>query len=201
MPPTTVLIASNNRHKLVELSQLLAALPIKLITPAELGLSIDIPETGSTYRENARLKADAFAKRSGLFSLADDSGLEVIALEGWPGVYSARIGGPDATDAERQQLVLARLAEKTGAKREARFVCEVVLASPAGIVGEAQGTLEGTIADAPRGDAGFGYDPIFIPTGYDQTFAELSPTEKNAISHRARAIANLQSTLEHLPSN
>jgi len=83
MPPTTVLIASNNRHKLVELSQLLAALPIKLITPAELGLSIDIPETGSTYRENARLKADAFAKRSGLFSLADDSGLEVIALEGW----------------------------------------------------------------------------------------------------------------------
>jgi len=93
--------------------------------------------------------------------------------------------------------VLARLAEKTGAKREARFVCEVVLASPAGIVGEAQGTLEGTIADAPRGDAGFGYDPIFIPTGYDQTFAELSPTEKNAISHRARAIANLQSTLEH----
>jgi len=197
MPPTTVLIASNNRHKLVELSQLLAALPIKLITPAELGLSIDIPETGSTYRENARLKADAFAKRSGLFSLADDSGLEVIALEGWPGVYSARIGGPDATDAERQQLVLARLAEKTGAKREARFVCEVVLASPAGIVGEAQGTLEGTIADAPRGDAGFGYDPIFIPTGYDQTFAELSPTEKNAISHRARAIANLQSTLEH----
>ncbi|HUX87276.1 MAG TPA: RdgB/HAM1 family non-canonical purine NTP pyrophosphatase [Chloroflexota bacterium] len=200
MAPTTVLIASNNRHKLTELSQLLATLPIRLVTPAELGLAIDVPETGSTYRENARLKAEAFAKQSGLLSLADDSGLEVTALGGWPGVYSARVGGPNATDAQRQQLILGRLAEKGRANQQARFVCEVTLASPTGIVGEARGVLEGTIAHAPRGEAGFGYDPIFIPNGYYQTFAELSPEEKNRISHRARALTNLQSTFEHLPS-
>ncbi|HLH74340.1 MAG TPA: RdgB/HAM1 family non-canonical purine NTP pyrophosphatase [Chloroflexota bacterium] len=198
MLPTTVLLASNNRHKLAEMSELLAGLPIKLVTPAEVGISIDVPETGATYLENARLKAEAFARRSGLLSLADDSGLEVKALGGWPGVHSARIAGPNSNDAQRRELVLDRLLGKGGSERKARFVSEVVLANSRGVVGQSRGSIEGTIALAPRGEGGFGYDPIFIPNGYDRTFGELSPSVKNAISHRARAIAALRPVLEHL---
>jgi len=182
-----LLLATTSTHKIGELREILASLPLQLVTPMDLGLDLDPEETGQSFAENATIKARAFAAASGLPSLADDSGLEVDALDGEPGVRSKRYAGPDATDADRITFLLGKLAGTPEETRTARFRCVMVLATPDAVVGEVQGTCEGRIALAPRGANGFGYDPVFLLPDRGQTMAELSSEEKHAISHRGRA--------------
>lgn len=190
--PMELVCATQNPGKLRELRELLAPLAITILTPAMVGLAeFDVEETGSTFQENAELKAIAFAQESGKHALADDSGLEVAALNGQPGVHSKRIA---ASDAERIAWVLQRLADQDN--RLARFVTVMCLADPDGRAVSFEGEVEGTIAEQPAGDSGFGYDPIFIPRGHTQTFAQMGQTEKNQISHRARALAKVRDFLE-----
>ena len=156
-------------------------------------------EDGVTYAENAIAKARFYAAETGLLALADDSGLEVAALGGAPGVHSARYAGDNASDADRRQLLLAELARVDSGDRRARFVAAVAIADPNGVVlNLSEGICEGRITFEPRGTSGFGYDPLFIPDGYDQTFAELPDKVKNLISHRARALMRLRDSLDHL---
>ena len=183
-----IMLATANRGKLHELQALLTGLPLNLVLPADLGLRQEVPETGDTYAANAALKAQAFASLSGLLTLADDSGLEVDALGGLPGVRSARFSPlPHATDADRRQYLLQQLG---GLPRPwtAHFHCTVALASPEGGVYFADGDCPGEIIPTERGSNGFGYDPIFLLTGLGRTMAELTTEEKNTLSHRARAI-------------
>ncbi|RME43972.1 MAG: RdgB/HAM1 family non-canonical purine NTP pyrophosphatase [Caldilineae bacterium] len=185
-----LLIATNNRHKLREYRQIFAGLPLNITSPAEEGLRLEPAETGATFAENAALKARAFARASGLLTLADDSGLEVDALGGEPGVFSARYGHTAKEDhAARYRLVLDKLAALgvPDAARTARFRCVIAIATPEGEVMLAEGTVEGRIAHAPAGTGGFGYDPIFWLPEYGCTMAQLDPAAKNAISHRGRA--------------
>lgn len=153
-------------------------------------------ETGVTFRENALLKARSVCLQTGLAALADDSGLEVQALHGAPGVYSARYAGVGATDEENCSKLLRALSGTPSSKRRARFVCALALYMPDGTCVEAQGTCSGEIGQTPIGTGGFGYDPLFYYEPLQATFAELSLEQKNAVSHRARAIANLQATLQ-----
>jgi len=193
-----LLIATHNRGKLREYEALLAGLPFQLVTPAHLGLGLQVVESGDTYAENARLKAVAFARASGLPALADDSGLEVDALDGAPGVRSARYALGD--DADRVTALL-RALDKAGVpddERSARFRCVIVVAAPAGQTWSAEGTCEGRIIDTPRGDGGFGYDPVFFIPDRHCTMAELPAEEKNRISHRARAAQALRPVLKRL---
>ena len=159
-------------------------------------------ETGATYAENAILKARFYAEATGMYALADDSGLEVAALAGAPGVFSARYAGDNASDGDRRALLLSELAKVPNANRRARFVAVVAISDANGsVLNVSEGTCEGTIISSPRGDGGFGYDPLFVPDGYTQTFAELSDDVKNRISHRARALLstrNFLSQLDHL---
>jgi len=155
-------------------------------------------EDGVTYAENAIAKARFYAAETELLALADDSGLEVAALGGAPGVHSARYAGDNASDADRRQLLLAELARVDSGDRRARFVAAVAIADPNGVVlNLSEGICEGRITFEPRGTSGFGYDPLFIPDGYDQTFAELPDKVKNLISHRARALMRLRDSLDH----
>jgi XTP/dITP diphosphohydrolase len=185
-----LLVATQNRHKIKEFSELLADLPdITWLSLDDVGLAgLDVAETGTTFAENAALKAQAYCQASGLVTMADDSGLIVDALDGAPGVYSARYGGPAVTtDRERYELLLKNLAAIPQAKRTARFACVVAIAVPGQPIEFAYGTVEGHIADGPRGNNGFGYDPVFLlPDG--RTLAEYTSPEKNQISHRARAL-------------
>lgn len=195
---TRLLIATHNRGKLREYAALLDGLPFELVTPDDLGLNLSVVESGDTYAENARLKATAYAQASGLLALADDSGLEVDALDGAPGVRSARyaLGG----DADRVTALL-RALEATGAPRNAwtaRFRCVIVVAAPDGQTWEKQGTCEGRIIDTPCGHGGFGYDPVFFIPDHGCTMAELPADEKNRISHRARAVQAVRPVLEML---
>jgi len=197
-----LLVASYNPGKLAELLALLADWPARLVAPTEIGLNLHVPETGVTYIENARLKAVAHAQASGLWTLADDSGLEVDALGGAPGVNTARYAGEGASDADRWALLLRHLAGVPWEKRTARFRAVVVLARPVTsplpppLLGEggkvqiewAEGVVEGRIAFAPAGSGGFGYDPVFYLPDYKCTLAELPAEIKNRISHRARAV-------------
>ncbi len=194
--PVRLLVATNNPHKIAELGAILAGLPVTLVTPGEIGLDLDVEETGQTLEENAILKATAFARASGLPALADDSGLEVDALGGDPGVRSRRYAGEHASDEMRIALLLERLRGVPEAQRTARFRCVMALATAEGLVGTVQGTCEGRIAGAPRGRHGFGYDPIFWLPERGQTMAELTPEEKNQISHRARAGAAARRLIE-----
>ena len=179
-----LLIATTNRGKQDELRRLLADLDAELVVPDDVGLDLDVPEPHDTYAENATAKAEAYARSSGLVSLADDSGIEVAALDWGPGVRSARWGG--GRNAER---VLEALGSETD--RRARMVCAVAVAIPAASAPDVEvftGVVEGRIADAMRGEGGFGYDPIFeLPSGL--TTAELPPTDKDRLSHRGRAVA------------
>ena len=184
---TRLLLGTSSEKKIAELKEIFAGLPVTLVTPSELGLTLDPEETGSTFEENARLKARAFAGASGLPALADDSGLEVDALGGEPGVYSKRYAGPDATDEDRIAFLLAKLEGAPQARRTARFRCVMALTTPDEEIGAVDGTCEGRIALAPRGSNGFGYDPIFLLPERGKTMAELSSPEKHAISHRGRA--------------
>ena len=190
--PTELLIATNNAGKVRELASLLAGVPMKLKNLAGLDGICEIEETGSTFRENAEIKAAGYAMQSGVWSLADDSGLEVAALGAAPGVYSNRYAGEGASDAAKMRKILDQLAAVPDAARDARFVCAMSIADDTGkIVFTAEGSCPGTLANQPRGTNGFGYDPIFVPDGFDRTFGELSGDIKQQISHRARAIKEI----------
>lgn len=189
-----VLAATTNRGKIGEIARILSASGIRVLSPADLKLSLDVEENGLTFADNAVAKALAWHRASGLPSLADDSGLCVDALDGRPGVHSARFAGPGASDRENYELLL-RLMEKV-ADRRARFVCVVALAVSEETVVTAAGQCEGVILAEPRGVNGFGYDPVFLDPASGKTFAELDEDEKNAISHRRRALEALKRKLE-----
>jgi XTP/dITP diphosphohydrolase len=197
-----LLIATSNPGKIRELESLLAALPLRLRSLKEFPSIQEVAETGDTFTENATLKATGYARQTRLWTLADDSGLEVEALGGAPGVFSARYGGPDASDADRVKLLLDTLSRANDPQRRARFTAVVVIAAPdAQVMNVAQGLCAGHLTHAPRGTNGFGYDPIFIPDGFQQTFGELSDAAKHSISHRARALEATRAFLsQRLPA-
>lgn len=190
-------LASKNQHKLAEISKIVAQFGIELVLQSELGLDIDVDETGETFEENSMLKARAVMEASGMPAIADDSGLMVDALDGAPGVYSARYGGShDRTDEERYRYLLSNLENVPDEKRGAKFVSVITLLYPDGHAIVARGECPGTILHAPRGENGFGYDPVFFVTSEGKSMAELSPERKNEISHRARALQVLAARLE-----
>jgi len=195
-----LVLASTNPHKIAEFRALLAGAPFELLSPADLGVTVQVEETGDTFDENAILKALASAEATGLLVLADDSGLEIDALGGAPGVHSARWAGVDTSYEERFRLLEQRLAGIPDEQRTARYRCAVALAEPAprGLYAVVSGTLEGRIARTPRGSEGFGYDPIFSLPERGKTVGELTVAEKNSISHRARAAAAVQPLLARL---
>lgn len=184
-------LASANQGKLREIAALVAPLGLNVKTAAEMGFTEEVEETGATFADNALLKACAVAQALGVAALADDSGLTVEALGGAPGVHSARYAGPGASDADRNAKLLAELAGLPPEKRGAAFVCVMACCRPDGQVILAEGRLEGRIAEAPRGEGGFGYDPVFQLPERGITVAMLGGPEKNAISHRGRALADL----------
>ena len=193
-----LLLATNNQGKLEELRSLLNGLDLKLVTPADLGLNLQIKETGESYRENAILKAAGFAKATNLWSLADDTGLEVEALDGAPGLYSARYAPqPDATDKDRRLVLLQNLEEKSQPWK-AVFRCVVALCGPDGSIITKDGACPGEIIPEERGEGGFGYDPIFLLEVLRLTMAELSLVDKNALSHRSRAVWKILPVLKEL---
>jgi len=193
-----ILIATKNVGKIKELEKLLADLPVQLRSLYDFPNAIEPEETGATFAENARLKANSYALQTGLRAVADDSGLEVEALNGAPGVYSARYAGVDATDAERIEKLLKEINETSASIRRARFVCAMAIARATGeIEFVAEGICDGKIAQMVRGAGGFGYDPIFIPDGFSATFGELSGDIKQQISHRARASFKIIQYLRH----
>ena len=182
-----LLIATRNAGKLRELQELFAPLQWRLRNLSEFPEIEEVAETGATFVENAKLKA--YSAATGLWTLADDSGLEVEALGGAPGIYSARYAGAQATDAERSKRLLAELSQVNDQERRARFVCAIAIANPqACVLDVALGYCTGHIAHAPSGEGGFGYDPVFIPDGYAQSFGELPEAIKQKISHRALAL-------------
>ncbi len=182
-----VILASKNQHKLTELSVILSQLGFEIALESEYGLDIDVEETGTTFEENSFLKADAVMKASGLPVLADDSGLMVDALDGAPGVYSARYGHK-ASDKERTAYLLENMKDVPEERRGAKFVCVITCLFPDGRKIVARGECPGVIARAPHGENGFGYDPVFYLPELGMTYAELPSEQKNAISHRARAL-------------
>ncbi len=186
--PTSLLIATRNAGKIRELHGLLGELPIELKSLADFSDVEDVEETGKTFHENAELKASSYARRYGLYSLADDSGLEIEALGNAPGVYSARFAGEDTGYDVKIPKLLEMLDETGDLKRRARFVCVMALADGSGkIVHSVEGICTGSVALRSRGTSGFGYDPIFLPDGFDRTFGELTDEIKQQISHRAMA--------------
>jgi len=198
---TKILLATNNRGKIIELEDLLKELGLELILPSDIGLNMDVLEDGRTYSDNARKKAAAFAAGCGFLALADDSGLEVQALGGKPGLHSKRYTSElDASDADRRALLIKNLRGKARPWR-AEFHAAVAIADPAGGVTVANGICPGEIIPEQRGTGGFGYDPIFLVDGTGKTMAELSLDEKNRLSHRARALANAIPTIKKLISS
>lgn len=196
--PFVLVLATQNPGKVAEMRSLLEGLPVRLVGPNGLHEAPDVDEDAPTLDGNARKKALAFHRHTGRPALADDTGLEVEALDGAPGVHTARFAGPDATFADNNAKLL-RALEDAGTRR-ARFRTVVAFVDAAGDVHTFEGICEGHIADAPRGSEGFGYDPVFVPEGETRTFAEMSPDEKNAVSHRKKAlekfIAHLRERLE-----
>jgi XTP/dITP diphosphohydrolase len=188
-PSNGLLLATQNKGKLKELRQLLGDLPFELYGLSDFLNVESIPETGASFIENASLKAVGYSIQTRLLTLADDSGLEVDALGGAPGIFSARYAGEGASDKERTARLLDELKGFSAGERSARFVSAVAIADCHGqIINTSVGTCEGKIEFSPRGSKGFGYDPIFVPSGHDQTFAELISEIKNQISHRAHAL-------------
>ncbi|GGL35656.1 RdgB/HAM1 family non-canonical purine NTP pyrophosphatase [Planomonospora parontospora] len=188
-----VVLATRNTGKIVELRRILAeaALPVEIVGLEEFPQIGDVPETGLTFAENALLKAHAVARASGLPAVADDSGLCVDALNGMPGIFSARWSGTHGDDRANLDLLLAQVSDVPDGRRGAHFACAAALALPSGQERVAEGALHGSIIRAPRGTGGFGYDPVFVPEGGTRTTAELTPEEKDAISHRGRAFRAL----------
>ena len=199
MPPQ-LLLATNNAGKLAEYDVLLDGCGWEIVTPRDLGIDIDIDETGETYEANATMKAVHGAEASGLVTLADDSGIEIEAMGGEPGVRSARFLGEDATYAERFAEIERRLEGLSRERRRARFRCVIAVADPSRkeAVRSAEGEVFGLIAETPAGEGGFGYDPIFWVPQHSATMAELPEHQKNIISHRARAVAGARQILKEL---
>jgi XTP/dITP diphosphohydrolase len=198
-PEIKLLIATQNPGKLREITALLADLPLAVLSPSALDRPLPpVSEDGLTYEANARVKADSACRATGLAVLADDSGLEVTGLGGAPGVHSARFAGPTATDAENNALLLARLAGAPEAARRARFVCTAVLLLPSGLVRVTTGAVEGRIADAERGEQGFGYDPLFFYPPFGCTFGEAGAADKESVSHRGAAFRAMAAEIRSL---
>ena len=192
-----VVLASKNKHKLVEISQITEKFGFELILQSELGLDIDVEETGTTFEENSFLKAEAVMKASGLPALADDSGIAVDALNGEPGIYSARYGFDDSLDDwGRLQLRLKNTEHVPDGQRQAQFVCVITMVTPEGQTIQARGEIHGELLRAPVGENGFGYDPIFYYPPMGMSTAEMSSDDKNKVSHRANALNVLQEKLK-----
>ena len=192
-----VVLASKNRHKLEEISQITRLFDMELVLQSELGIDIDVEETGTTFEENSFLKADAVMKASGLPALADDSGICVDALNGEPGIYSARYGFDESLDDwGRLQLLLKNMEHVPDDQRQAKFVCVITMVTPEGKVIQARGEIHGTLLRAPAGENGFGYDPIFYYPPFGCSTAEMSPEEKNQVSHRGVALKVLYEKLK-----
>lgn len=189
-----VVLASHNQKKMVEMKAILSQMGVEVLSQAEVGVDLEPEETGTTFEENARIKAQAVMQATGLPAIADDSGLMVDALGGDPGVYSARYGGPGLDDTGRWQLLLKNMAGESN--RACKFVSVICCAFPDGGEVMARGECPGTLAQGPSGDGGFGYDPIFYLPQLGKTMAQLTPAEKNQISHRARALAGFQKEWE-----
>ncbi len=189
-----LVLASKNAKKLVEMNDILSHLGIRVCSESEVGVDIEVEETGSTFEENSLLKAKAVMEASGLPAIADDSGLCVDALNGAPGVYSARYGGEGLDDVGRYRLLLENMRGQS--PRTARFVSVITCCFPNGDVLTARGECEGTVAFAPMGEGGFGYDPVFFLPKLKKTFAQLTAEEKNAVSHRGKALAEFQEQLQ-----
>ncbi|HVR69515.1 MAG TPA: RdgB/HAM1 family non-canonical purine NTP pyrophosphatase, partial [Vicinamibacteria bacterium] len=187
--------------KLSEMRQLLFGLPFRVLRPKDLGLNDAPDETGTTFGENAVLKARHYALRSGLLTVADDSGLAVEALGGQPGLYSSRFGGEGAGDDERNRLLLEKLRGVPAERRGARFTSAVAVARGDDVLFQAEETVEGRIAEEPRGPHGFGYDPVFFYPPFGRTFGEVLPEEKDVVSHRGKAFARLRAFLKTLPAS
>lgn len=188
-----LLVATHNHGKLTEYSAMLAALNVQWLGLDDTGLALDVAETGDTFQANAVLKSQTYAAETGLWTLADDSGLEVDALDGAPGIYTARYGGPGLTPKQRYEYLLANLHDVPWPLRSARFRCVIALAGADGtLLGSAVGVCEGMIAMEATGSGGFGYDPVFYLPERRQTMAQLLPAEKHAISHRGRAIQAIE---------
>jgi len=196
--PQKLLIATKNMGKVREYRELLADLPFDVVSLADVGVDADVAETGETFAENALLKARAYARLSGLLTWADEGGLAVDALAGWSGVHPARHAGPDATDADRIAILLARLADVPSEERGAAFHCVVAIARPDGRAWTTEGMCPGVIIDEPAGSGGFGYDPVFFVPKLGKTFAQLTSAEKNAISHRGIAARKAAKLLARL---
>jgi len=195
MPQPRLVIATNNAGKVIEFRDLLDGCGWEVVSPADVGVAIDVDETGATYADNARLKAQAFCKASGLPAIADDSGLEVDALGGEPGPLHHLKGWDGNNDVERVQILLDALKDVPEDKRSGRFFSVIVVAMPDGSVIEEQGVVEGTIAFAPVGDSGWGYDPVFLLPQRGVTMAQLSEQEKNRVSHRFIAFEKIKQRL------
>ena len=192
-----VVLASKNQHKLVEISAILEKLGIELVLQSELGIDVDVEETGTTFEENSFLKADAVMRASGMPALADDSGIAVDALNGAPGIYSARYGFDESLDDHgRMMLLLKNTEDVPDDQRQAQFVCVITLVMPDGRQVQARGEVHGMLLREPVGENGFGYDPIFYYPSKNCGFAQLAPEEKNKVSHRARALDLLYQKLK-----
>lgn len=184
-----VVLASKNKHKLVEISQITKKFDMELVLESDLGVDIDVEETGTTFEENSFLKANAVMQATGLPALADDSGIAVDALNGEPGIYSARYGFDDTLDdAGRVRLLLKNMENVPDGQRQAKFVCVITLVTPDGKTIQARGEVHGEVLREVRGEGGFGYDPIFYYPPFGKTLAQVAPEEKNRVSHRAKAL-------------
>lgn len=193
------LVATHNPGKVEEFAAMLADRKLTWLGLADVGVTLDVTETGRTFYENAVLKARGYAAESGLITLADDSGLEVDALNGRPGIHTGRYGGEGLTHAQRYQKLLSELLGVPWAERTARFRCVIVVARPDGaLLGSTEGICEGVIAEGPAGDGGFGYDPVFYLPDRQQTLAQLDPGHKNQISHRGQALRKIEPLLRQL---
>lgn len=191
-----ILLATRNRDKIREITRIFEDLPVRLRTPYEFDDLPDVEEDGETFEENAAKKAAVLAARTGLFVVADDTGLVVPALGGEPGVYSARYAGEDVTYEENWRKLLEKMEPLTDEKRGAYFLCVAVFAGPDGPIDTAEGRCDGLILREPRGEGGFGYDPVFLHPPSGKTFAELSLEEKNRVSHRALAMREIRRKVE-----
>lgn len=198
-PPLPIVLATTNPGKVREIAAALARLPILVLSLADLGISGEYRETGTTFARNARGKAVFYSRLSDHWTLAEDSGLTVDALNGAPGVYSARFAGPGATDARNNRKLLRLLRRVPEARRGARFVCCMVLARRGRVIKQVTGSVRGRILFAGRGACGFGYDPLFFDRRMGRTFAEMEPQIKNGLSHRGRALAAISVFLAGLP--
>ena len=195
------LIATHNQGKIAEYSEMFASLDVEWVSLEDVSITLDVEETGTTFEENAILKARAYAGESGILTLADDSGLEVDALEGAPGIYSARYGGPGLSNVQRYEYLLEKLLAVPEEQRTARFRCVIALAGNNNeLFGIATGTCEGVIAFEAKGNGGFGYDPVFYLPEQGRTMAQLNSDEKHAISHRGQALRLIKPLIKRILS-